>query len=247
MTGLLALETWAGLSIALAGVVLFVLAVAFLATRGGWRTPPGEREVKLPPSMKPGPPDADLDGPIFERQQAWGIVIVLLFAVWIPAYWLSQPSANQAEQKRLEEDSIHRGSEAVQVYNEHVNPGGVGCVTCHGKELEGGQVLYNGKPYPAPPLDNVCAGPNGGHPLITSLDDLNTVIEEGRAGTPMPSWSADYEGSLNRQQMDDIVNYIISINDVPFDQNVCVNPKAAEPSPTPVDSAGAEAEAGAGA
>lgn len=245
MSAPLALDSWVGLSIALAGIVLFVLAAVFLATRGGWRTPPNERPISMPLSMRPGPSDPELDGPIFERQQAWGIVVVLLFAIWIPAYWLMQPAKNQAEQARLETDSIQRGFEATQLYNEHVNPGGVGCVSCHGKQMEGGEVLFNGKPYPAPPLNNVCAGPNGGHPLITSIDDLHAVIAEGRAGTPMPSWSADYEGSLNQQQMDDIVNYLISINDVPFDQNVCVNPAAGQPeaSPTPAADAAAADEA----
>lgn len=243
MSTSVALSSWAGLSIALAGILLFVLAVAFLITRGGWRTPPGERKVTTPPSMKPGPPDAELDTTIFERLQGWGIVLVLMFAIWIPIYWLNQPSQNQAEQQRLEEDSIHRGKEAVSLYNEHVNPGGQSCVICHGANLEGGEVLFNGAPYPVPTLTNVCAGPNGGHPLITGIEDIRMVIEQGRAGTPMPSFSADYEGSLNQQQMDDIVNYLISINDVPYEDNVCVNPKAAEPEP----SASPSAEASPGA
>jgi hypothetical protein len=45
----------------------------------------------------------------------------------------------------------------------------------------------------------------------------------------MPSWSIRYEGALNDQQINDIVNYIVSIQDeelVPFEQNVCLNPEA---------------------
>ncbi len=45
----------------------------------------------------------------------------------------------------------------------------------------------------------------------------------------MPSWSIRYAGALNDQQINDIVNYIISIQDesiVTEDKNVCTNPEA---------------------
>ena len=44
----------------------------------------------------------------------------------------------------------------------------------------------------------------------------------------MPSWSIRFQGALDDQQIQDILNYIVSIqNDggVQFDQNVCINPK----------------------
>ena len=45
----------------------------------------------------------------------------------------------------------------------------------------------------------------------------------------MPSWSIRFEGALGDQQINDIVNYIVSIQDeeqVPFEQNLCTNPEA---------------------
>jgi hypothetical protein len=45
----------------------------------------------------------------------------------------------------------------------------------------------------------------------------------------MPSWSIRFAGALNDQQINDIVTYIVSIQDedlVEFDENVCINPEA---------------------
>jgi hypothetical protein len=73
----------------------------------------------------------------------------------------------------------------------------------------------------------VCGGPWTGHPAIYSLNDVYTTIEQGRG--QMPSWSIRFRGALNDQQINDIVNYIVSIQDeeqVPFERNVCTNPEA---------------------
>jgi hypothetical protein len=55
----------------------------------------------------------------------------------------------------------------------------------------------------------------------------------------MPSWSVKYQGAMDDQQISDVINYLISINTievVPFDKNVCLNPKAGSPTPAPAAS-----------
>lgn len=232
--GILALSQTAGAVIAVAGAAIFLLAALYLATRGGWRTPPEEQEPEIPAAMTPGPADADLDTKILERLQGWGLVLALFFAIWIPAYWLNQPSSNQAAQDRLKQESIERGRNITLLANEEVNPGGFECVRCHGAQLQGGEVLFNGEPYPVPPLNNICDITK--HPAIKSLDDIIKAIELGRTGTPMPSWSVKPPGTgpMDDQQTNDVVAYLISINmDVPKENNICVNPKAGSPTPPP--------------
>lgn len=237
MGDILAFSKSTGGTIAAVGLVVFALAALYLATRGSWRTPAEEQKVEVPASMTPGPADAELDTSIFERLQGWGIVLVLFFMIWIPAYWLGQPSANQAAAARLTTDSIARGEMITQPNNEAVNPGGVGCVKCHGPDLRGGTTLLAGKPYPVPPLYDVCDYTV--HGAIKSLDDLRRVIDQGRAGTPMPSWSVKYQGAMGDQQISDVVNYLISINEssVLFEKNACTNPKAGSPTPVPSSAA----------
>ena len=55
---------------------------------------------------------------------------------------------------------------------------------------------------------------------------MNTIAQ-GRAGTDMPSWSVKYTGPLDDDQINAIVNYILSIQKpVPGGpkNNVCINP-----------------------
>ncbi len=51
---------------------------------------------------------------------------------------------------------------------------------------------------------------------------------QGREGTPMPSWSVRFAGPMNDQQIQDIIAYLISIQEgVPAEENLCTNPAAA--------------------
>jgi mono/diheme cytochrome c family protein len=139
----------------------------------------------------------------------------------------------EPHQNHNQEPAHHTQNEAicehgVQLFTEE-NQGGVGCVRCHGPGLQGSRILNTttGTPVLTPNLTTVCGGPFTGHPLIYGQRDIYTTIEQGR--NLMPSWSIRYEGALNDQQINDIVNYIISIQDpdqVTKDKNVCTNPEA---------------------
>jgi len=144
----------------------------------------------------------------------------------VPAVWLFEPQRNLEQEQLLSEAAIDRGAHAVQVFSEE-NQGGVGCVNCHGPTLQGSVILntQTGIPIRTPNLTTVCGGPFTGHPLIYGLRDIQTTIEQGRG--IMPSWSIRYAGALGDQQINDIINYLVSIQkDVPDDQNVCTNPEA---------------------
>jgi hypothetical protein len=46
----------------------------------------------------------------------------------------------------------------------------------------------------------------------------------------MPSWSIRYQGALDDQQINDLVLYLVDMSseNVPFEDNVCLNPDASE-------------------
>ena len=220
----LALSGGRGLTIAMVIVVLFIFlgGNAYLMLRRPRR--PGTPDI--PPAMKPGPSDAQLEEPRLVRMQAWGIVTVLAMSIWIPAVWLNEPKQNETDQRNFNEASIAAGAASVQL-NSESNPTGIGCVRCHGPDLGGGYNVFNGTVVPVPNLRTVCGGVKYGHSQITGLADVVNTIAQGRAGTDMPSWSVKFAGSLDDQQINDIVNYILSIQKVPFKDNVCINPQAA--------------------
>jgi mono/diheme cytochrome c family protein len=210
------------------GIILAVGGAVFIAIAGGILVLRGRRReaADIPNAMRPGPSDPDLETPLLQKLQGWGVLLVLFFVIWVPAVWMLEPDTNLDQERDLTTDAIARGRAAVQPFTEE-NQGGVGCVQCHGPTLEGSLIPNTATPddpadvIQTPNLTTVCGGPWTGHPLIYGQDDIYTTIEQGR--NQMPSWSIRYEGALDDQQINDIVNYLISIQDVPDDQNLCTN------------------------
>ncbi|MEO8475592.1 MAG: cytochrome c [Actinomycetota bacterium] len=214
------------------GILLLVFGGALVLTAGlalYLRGRSKEQAPDIPRAMRPGPSDAALETPVLHKLMGWGVVLVAFFAIWIPFTWLREPSANLQQEEDLKTQAIYRGSRAMLLFSEE-NQLGVGCVRCHGPELRGG-VIQAGEGYAYPPnLTNICAGNlgNPAHNAIASIDDIYQVLYEGRGY--MPSWSIRYQGALDDQQINDIVNYLVDMSseNVPFEDNVCLNPVAVD-------------------
>lgn len=199
-------------------VLLVVGAAAAALRRPGRRGGPD-----IPPGMRPGPSDADLEKPVLEKLYAWGLVMVVIMALWVPGVFLRENVTNRDDTEVLIEESIERGRETTKPFTEE-NQLGFDCERCHGPELSGGTNVFNGTIVSVPNLQTVCGGASTGHALIKSLDDVIATISEGRKGTDMPSWSVRFAGAMDDQQINDLVNYILSIQKVPDKDNVCLNP-----------------------
>jgi hypothetical protein len=223
---MVALTQAQGIVLAVGGAVLVAVTGGILVLRGRSR----DGSTDIPNAMRPGPSDPDLETPLLQKLQGWGLVLVLFFVIWVPGVWLVEPDRNLSQEQALLTDSIARGSHMVQLYNEE-NQTGLGCVQCHGSELQGSRILntQTGTPILTPNLQTVCGGPFTNHTLIYGLRDIVTVIEQGRG--QMPSWSIRFEGALGDQQVNDLVNYLVSVQDeeqVPFEKNLCTNPEAVD-------------------
>jgi hypothetical protein len=212
------------------GIVLVIGGGIFVLVAGSVLVLRGRRKAEapdIPVAMRPGPSDPDLETPLLTKLQGWGVLLVVFFVIWIPVTWLFEPSQNLDQEKALLTDSIARGSSDVQPFTEE-NQGGIGCTRCHGPSLEGSKILntVNNSVVPTPDLTTVCGGPWTGHPLIYSLNDIYITIQQGRGD--MPSWSIRFAGALDDQQINDIVNYLVSIQgeSVSYAHNICTNPDA---------------------
>jgi len=210
------------------GVIVVIVWVSVTASR---RRPPTTAELDIPSGMKPGPSDPDLEKPILEKLLIWGFLLVALMAIWVPAVWLQEPKTNKADTEVILAESVERGRLTTKLGTEE-NQLGFNCERCHGSGLTGGQNVYNLNLVPVPNLQTVCGGAAFGHPLIKGIGDIVDTISKGRTGTDMPSWSVKYAGAMDDLQIQDLVNYILSIQKVPDDQNVCINAAAASPTPT---------------
>jgi mono/diheme cytochrome c family protein len=243
MAGVLALSPQQQIAFLIVGLVFvaFVAALAFAATGRRPLRPRGRPDI--PPSMQPGPSDADLEKPRLEKLQGWGVAFVLFFVVFVPLVWLREPDENLTQDRGLTNDAIARGYQSVLLFSE-ANQAGIGCVRCHGSVplLGGGENLYNGSVVQVPDLANVCGGENTGHAAIHNAVDIKNTIMQGRPGTDMPSWSVRFQGALDDQQIQDLLTFVIEYNShkslevggvkitnpspVPFKENVCINDKA---------------------
>ena len=234
MTVLAALSTGKAILIGLASGVALVLLI--VAARAGVRRPRRKAELDIPNAMRPGPSDQDLERPILEKLYAWGALLVLFLAIWVPIVWLREPTNNTQDTENFLKESVHRGYLTTLPGNEE-NQLGFNCQRCHGPGLKGGSNVFNGVVVAVPNLQTVCGGAAYGHALIKSLQDVVDTISQGRANTDMPSWSVRFAGAMDDEQINDVVNYLLSIQKVPEDKNLCTNPAAASPSPTATSSA----------
>jgi hypothetical protein len=220
-----------------------VLAIAVIVTMATIRRPRRGAELDIPPGMKPGPSDPDLEKPILEKLYLWGVILVVGMALGVGLVFFTEPKTNKDDTKLMLAQSVLRGHLTTLVGNEE-NQLGFNCERCHGPGLHGGQNVFNGAVVPVPNLQTVCGGAAFNHPLIKSLDDVVNTIAQGRDGTDMPSWSVRYKGAMDDQQIEDVVNYLLSIQGpvghVPADQNVCLHPQT---SPVPSASGSASPSA----
>jgi cytochrome c553 len=162
-------------------------------------------EIELAPNRKPYFDDEELETTKLNRTLAAGVILMGLVAVGLPLYWLAEPG----RQSGAEEESLRifekRG---LEQYEE-----GSQCANCHGPEGSGGQAPYvlndaNGQfianlQWRAPALNTVLQR--------FSRDEVFEIITLGRPGTPMVGWGAAGNGPRTDQEIDNLVDYLWSV------------------------------------
>jgi mono/diheme cytochrome c family protein len=206
------------------GVIIIVIAARVISLR---RNP----EPTPAPNKTPFLDDGDLEGRRLERVGGLALLCTVVIALALPIYFLVEPDRQVSLDADFEEDSAERG--AVLFANE-ASPAfdptrSLLCANCHGVDGQGGTAPFTIKPedpscdpnaeiteatpvecrpvrvnWTAPPLD--VAG------LRYDRAALTQIITYGRPGTPMPAWGVvSGEGVLNEQSIDDLVNYVESL------------------------------------
>ena len=205
----------------LVGAVAAGAALVVLRTRSAPRP-----KSKIPPALRPADIDSVLESNRLTKIHGWGLALTLFFAFFMPAYWVQEPQNRLDNEKMFEEESLERGERyyamAIDQQTGESNPAGKECARCHGVEAEGGT--------------NDFLNPDTGVRSVVQVPELKTVfaryeeppagyedarefiretIERGRPGTDMPTWGNKFGGPLTEQELDDIVNWLESINEKP--------------------------------
>jgi mono/diheme cytochrome c family protein len=202
-------------------IIVSVAIVAFfgflvVTAVGGPRTRKGE----VPAGFRPGPADADLEGRVLTRWIGQAMIAMFFMAAFLPVYWLREPTRLSLKENQFLKQSIERGEGLFSPAGTTLTS--VGCATCHGASGVGGNNQFTiinhltGKsesvPYAEPPLRLAVARYTAAGLQIDAIkQQLRDAIERGRPNTPMPTWGLSYGGPLNSQAVDDLINYIMSI------------------------------------
>lgn len=176
-----------------AGIVwLGLMLVSALRNRGGVE--------EVSPNLQPGMDDQQLETRRLERGQKAAIAFSAFLAISLPLYFLSEDNRQEGFVEEFDTASEDRGEGLVEEF---------GCFDCHGPLGSGGSADFVEQrsgvsvSWAAPPLDDVL--------YRYSEDELNFWVTYGRANTPMPAWGVPGGGPMNEKQVEDVVNYLATI------------------------------------
>jgi mono/diheme cytochrome c family protein len=166
-------------------------------------------EIELAANRKPYLPDEELETSKLNLALwvAFGLLIVV--ALSLPLYWLAEPGRQDGAKADYLATFEKRGEELYAV--------GAQCVNCHGPEGVGGSANYiitdeNGKfvqqvTWRAPALNTLL--------YRFSKAEVKDVLYYGRPGSPMAAWGTKGGGPFNEQQLDNIVDYLWTVQLTP--------------------------------
>lgn len=172
----------------------------------------GSEEVA--PNLQPGRNDQELETRRLETGQKVAIAASAFLAISLPLYFLGEQNRQEGFVEEFDEASVERGLHLVEEF---------ACYGCHGPLGVGGSSTYVEKrsgvtvSWAAPAIDDVF--------YRYDEDEVNYWLTYGRGNTPMPAWGLDGGGPMNEKQIEDVVNYLKTIQ-VP--QQEAVDKVAAE-------------------
>lgn len=178
---------------------LGVLFVSAIRGRGG---------EEIAPNLRPGIDDEEIETRRLEGGQKAAIAFSAFLAVSLPLYFLGEPARQEGFVDEFSEASITRGEHIVTEF---------ACFSCHGPEGSGGVTSYVEKrsgvtvSWAVPSLNDVF--------YRYDEDEVNYWVTYGRGNTPMPPWGIPGGGPLNAEQVNDVVNYLRTIQ-IPQEQNL---------------------------
>jgi len=162
-------------------------------------------EIELAANRKDYLSDEELEGKKLNLALFSALGLLAVIAVALPLYWLAEPGRQKGAVESSQEEFIARGLDTYE--------NGAQCVNCHGGAGVGGVANFvindqNGQfvaqvNWTAPALNNVLYRYNE--------DQVRYVLNYGRPGSPMAAWGAPGGGPLTTQQIDNVIDYLWSV------------------------------------
>lgn len=163
-------------------------------------------EIELAANRRPYLDDAELETTKLDRALGLGLLLMTVVALSVPIYWLAEPGRQDGAVDHFQEVFTARG---LNIYENVAQ-----CVSCHGGAGVGGAALARSitdddgqfiaqVDWAAPALDTVL--------YRFSEEEVRDILNYGRPGTPMTPWGTPGGGPLSPQQVDNVIDYLWSI------------------------------------
>lgn len=164
---------------------------------------------EIPSNLAPGTTDDEMETRRLENSQKAAVLLSAFLAVSVPLYFLGEQDRQGGFEEQFDGESVARGQalvEQYQCFSSCHGPDGIGGVAPFVEARSGVQVQWT-----APSLNDV----------FYRYDDaeVNYWITHGRGNTPMPPWGLAGGGAMNEAQVEDVVNYLKTIQ-IPQDEVV---------------------------
>jgi hypothetical protein len=198
--------------VVLFGAVVIAITYAFINVRQG-RAEIGS-EIELAPNRSEPYSDEMLEGKRLDRVLLAGLIGLFVVAIALALYFLNEPARQAGARENFKETFVSRGAAMFET----TENGGFNCAFCHGgMEAKGSVVPFtitdaNGQfveqvEWKGPALDTVL--------LRYSREEVRYVLTYGRTFSPMPAWGVEGGGPLNDQQLQNLIDYMESIQITP--------------------------------
>jgi mono/diheme cytochrome c family protein len=184
---------------------LGLMVVSALRNRGG---------EEIASNLRPGIDDQQLETRRLENSQKVAIVFSGFLIISLPLYFLGETNRQEGFVEAFAHESAERGEHLVEEF---------ACFSCHGPLGVGGSAPFVEKrsgvavSWTAPSLNDVF--------YRYDADELNFWVTFGRGNTPMPAWGLAGGGPLSEHQVNDVVNYLKTIQ-IPQQEAVDKTPAA---------------------
>lgn len=211
--------------IALFAALVIALSYAWINIRQG-RAEVGS-EIELAPNRKPYYSDEELEGKKLDRTLTFGLVGLFVIAITLPLYWLNEPGRQEGARDDFKRAFVNRGAAMFDT----TENGGFNCAFCHGGMTAEGAVApftitdANGQfvkqvDWRGPALNTAL--------LRFEREEIRYILTYGRTYSPMPAWGVKGGGPLNDQQLQNLIDYIESIQITPEESQAQVADAVAE-------------------
>lgn len=123
-----------------------------------------------------------------------------VLAIIIPWYAFNEANRQADAADNVREVAIEEGAHWYTLF---------GCSACHGPDGGGGAAAF---PEPRSGVDTSWQAPSLDTVLFRfSRDEIRTIIEYGRQGTPMPASGLAGGGAMTLQEVDQVIDYLASL------------------------------------